>query len=267
MDILLAPVYSFFSTSFYRRVIRYSVGKGFLYLAFLSLIYSLLILFFFWTPFKPNIDKFVNWFAANLPQLTLTKEGVLTSVTQPFQLKSPVYGSVLVIDTTKDTLEGMPSETLIYMTKTKLVFKNQNRNELRVFELVPSTEEAKAKWKDFVLTGPFLEGWYKKLVPVVIPAILIVVFWMFFVWKILASLFYSLIALLINLFRREKLGYGHLLTLSMFALTPVAVLQIFSLFIPRMGIALNFFTAVILTSLYLALGILATQEKSPESSV
>lgn len=266
MDILLAPIYSFFSTSFYKRVIRYSVGKGFLYLAFLSFIYALLILFFFWTPFKPNVDKFVDWFAANLPQLTLTKEGVVTSVTQPFELKNPVYGSVLVINTTQDGIEKMP-ETLIYMTKTKLVFKNPNRNELRVFELVPSTEEAKAKWKDFVLTGPFLEGWYKKLVPIVIPAILIAVFWMFFVWKILASLFYSLIALIINLFRREKLGYTKLLTLSMFALTPVAVLQMIGMFIPRMGLALNFFTSIILTSLYLALGILATQEKSPETSV
>lgn len=80
----------------------------------------------------------------------------------------------------------------------------------------------------------------------------------------MASLFYSLIALLLNLFRKEKLGYGSLLVLSMFALTPVAILQIAGFFVPKLMMILSFPVAIVLTTLFLALGILATQAPSED---
>lgn len=261
MDILLGPIYSLFSVSFYKRVLGFSFWKGFLYLCFLSLVYGVLFLVFLFMPFRGQADRFVSWFAEHLPQLTLTKEGVLAEVQQPFEVKHPMYGSILVIDTTKASLETMP-ETLIYLTKTKLIFRNEARGQYRVFNLAPESEEAKAQWKNFMITGPFLESWYYKLVPLAYPAVLIFIFLFFLIWKLLAALFYSLIALIIHLFRKEKLSYRSLFVCSIFALSPVIVLQWAGMFIPRIYLVLNFFTALVLTALYLAFGILATQARA-----
>ncbi|MBI4398331.1 MAG: DUF1189 family protein [Candidatus Omnitrophica bacterium] len=263
MDILLGPVFSFFSVSFYRRIIHSRLGKGFLYLAYLAFLYGLILLVTLWLPFKPALDRFEGWFTTNLPQMTFTREGVVTKAAQPFEMKSSEYGSVLILDATKNEIGDIP-DTWLYITKTKALFRGGNANDFRVVELVPKNEEEKTKWKDVTLTGDSVHAMYKRVMPFAHPVIFIVVFFTFFLWKILAALVYSLVALLLNLFRREKLQYGSLLALSMFALTPVTVLQVFSLFIPRVGLALNPLTAFILTGLYLALGILATQNRSGE---
>ena len=260
MDILLAPIYSFFSVSFYRRIIQSSLGKGFLYLLYLSFVYGAILLSLFIIRLKPMADDFVNWFASSLPQLTLTKNGVTASIQQPFEMKSPLYGTVLVIDTTKEKADGVPpTRTLIYLTKTQLVFQNEAKSETRILSLLPKDDQAKEKWKDFSVTGAVVEMIYKKIVPIVYPFILVLSLFAFFIWKILAALFYSLVALLLNLFRKEKLSYGQLLVLSMFALTPVAVLQIAGFFVPKLMMILSPPVAIALTSLFLALGILATQ--------
>lgn len=265
MDILLAPIYSFFSVSFYRRVIQSSIGKGFLYLLYLSTIYGVILLSLFIIRLKPMADDFVNWFASNLPQLTLTKNGVTASIQQPFTMKSPLYGTILVIDTTKEKADGTaPTHTLIYLTKTQLVFQNEAKSETRILNLLPKEDQAKAKWKDFSVTGAIVQMIYHKILPIVYPFILVLSLSVFFIWKIMASLFYSLIALLLNLFRKEKLGYGSLLVLSMFALTPVAILQIAGFFVPKLMMILSFPVAIVLTTLFLALGILATQAPSED---
>jgi len=263
MDILLAPIYSFFNISFYRRVIQSSLGKGFLLFLYLSILFSLLIVFAFAKQGRPVMDQFVNWFTDNLPQLTLTKQGIVAQVEQPFEMKNPMYGSVLIINTSTDSLDKIP-DTTFYLTKTKLVYRDAQKGQYRVFNLSPETDESKAKWQDLVITGPLLNGWYKKLIPFAFLVIFIFVIPFVFIWKLIAALFYSLIALLINFFRKERLKYSKLLLCSMFAMTPVAVLQLFSIFIPRISMVLNFWVALVLTSLYLALAILLTQEKKED---
>ncbi|MBI4971873.1 MAG: DUF1189 family protein [Candidatus Omnitrophica bacterium] len=263
MDILLAPIFSFFSVSFYRRVIHSSLGKGFLNLLFLAFIYSLVILSLFMIKAKPAVDHFVDWFTKSLPQLTFTREGVHATIQQPFEMKNPVYGTVLVIDTTKDKVDNPPS-SLIYLTKTQLVVRNEAKSETRIFNLVPPADQAKSKWKDFSVTGTLVDMIYRKVVPFIYPAIVFFVAIFFFMWKLLASLIYSLFALLLNLFRKEKLNYGQLLVLSMFAVTPVAVLQCVGIFVPKLLFALKLPISMLLTILFIALGILATQKPAED---
>ncbi len=264
MDIFLAPFFAFFNLSFYKRIIRLSLGKGFLYLLYLSAVYALLIMAYVGADMLPKANEFTDWFAGNLPQVTLTKEGVVTDAPQPFELVHPKYGKILAMDTTRESLDNPPPGFYVYITKTKALARQSGRAESRVYELVPQTAEAKAQWKDVVITGELIKTLYKKFLPYVYPLTFGVVFFVVILWKILAGLFYSLVALLLNNFRREKLPYAALLNCSFFALTPVAVLQAVGIYVPRVAAPLNFLAALVLTSIYLVIAILATQEK-PDS--
>ena len=87
-----------------------------------------------------------------------------------------------------------------------------------------------------------------------VPVVLVFLAPLFFVWKLLIALFYSLIALLLNRFRKEKFRYGSLFTLACFAISPVTIFQAANVSIPEISFDLNFYFSFALTVLYLVYG-------------
>jgi hypothetical protein len=225
-DFLLAPGLALFSRPFYQQAARASLARGVLYLLYLSLLCSLGVGILFVLKVMPAVDEFLEWSASRLPVVTLTPDGPVTSVKEPFALDHPRYGTVLRIDTSRETPDPQ-QPAVLWLTKRQLVFTNLDRKkgrEYRAYDIVPTSEEERAKWQTRTIDGNLLRTLYREyrsyafwLPPLVIP--------LFFVWKLTAALAYSVLAVIINLVVRARLSYANLLTLTFFAMTPVILFE------------------------------------------
>jgi hypothetical protein len=171
-------------------------------------------------------------------------------------VEHPAFGPLYVIDTTKSSEELMASESpaMVLIGKEKIIVQNKQRNETRVFDLKEMATQNKNTNTPIQLTKKVMRQITARLVGLIIPIAVILVSPLYFIWKSIAALFYFLIALLLNLFRKEKLKIGSLFLFACYAITPVAVIQFLKYAIPNLTINLNFFFAFVLTVAYLIYG-------------
>lgn len=258
---IFSPILSLFSRRFYGEMSRASLGKGVLYLLYLAVLVSIICLVAFSFTMLPQINQGAQWVRENMPPLDFTREGVQSSVKQPFALIHPEWGTLLMLDTNRETVtDEEMKQTIFYITKTKLYVWDRTKNEHRIVDARPQPGEVAQKWQDFHLDGEVVWHFYAAMRPFAAPLIFVVAFLVFFAWKIAAAFFYSIPALLINLFRKQKLAYEKLLNLCFFTLTPVMLLQLIKTLFPGFVFPVNFWVSLIVTCGYLAFAILATQE-------
>lgn len=257
-DFFLAPLLSLFSLRFYRRLLGRSQAAGFLYLAYLSLLFSLLGLFAFRFQFVPVANDLVDWAAKSIPETTFTLEGVQMKIEEPLLLTHPRWGPLLYLDPQSDFPKPDDlGKALVIVTRTKVAYRDPRGGEVRIQELVPA--ERPEKWQNLVVTGERIKRVWRQMRPWTGAIFFVSLFVGIYLWKLLAGLFYSLVGLILNLFRTERLRYPSILNLSFFVLTPVSLLQILTWLFPEWPIPLNFLTALLVTSLYLTLTLLLTQ--------
>lgn len=267
VDFLFAPILSLFSPRFYRELLRGSLWKGFLYLLYLGAICAAIFISAIALRWLPEADEFIDWLSHNLPTVTIDREGISSSVKQPYELKHSRLGLILVLDTRKDAFESNEiKNAFLYVSKTKVYANNPMKNETRVFDLSAAAREAaeKAKAKGMpssdlepqTFTGTMLRNLYLKVKPVVLTVFFFGVALFVFAWKLSAALIYSLIALVLNQFREEKYSYPALLNVSMFALTAVTLLQFSSLVVTQLHLSPPLWLALCMTTLYLSLAVL-----------
>lgn len=263
-DFLLAPFLSLFSPKFYRRLLDLPQALGFLYLAYLSLFLSVWALFMFRLYSLPVADELTAWLAKGLPEMTFTREGVQMELKEPLLLTHPRWGPLLYLDPASDSPKTEDLEkTLVVITRTKVAYRDPATGESRIRNLTP--KEGPGKWRDLTITGNVILNLWKRLKPLAASLFFIVAFVGFYLWKLLAGLLYSIVGLLFNHFRTERLPYPSLLNLTFFALTPVVWLQIFAWSFTKWPIPLNFLTAFLVTTLYLAFAVLFTQERRAQT--
>lgn len=260
----LAPVLSFFSVRLYREALRSGVGRGILYLLYLTVLFCLLTLFLCRMLLLPLAGSFMDWLVSVTPEMTLTQTGLKVSAQEPYLVKHDVLGPLYLVDTTKDlaALERDSSKALILIGKEHIVIQNPYRSEKRVFDLKQAMEQVKQNNRPVTITKRVMQELNRRFQGMLIPFILVLLAPFFFIWKLLAVLFYSLIALLLNLFRKEKLNYKSLFSLACYAITPVTVVQATNLFIPDMHFNLNLLLAIGLTTVYLAYGMFVENRSS-----
>ncbi len=266
IDFILAPFLNLFSGRFYHRVINSSLARGFGYLLYLCVLISLLITVLFKVVFVPKADQFLHWLDTQLPKITLTRTGAIVDAPQPFKLIHPQYGTLLITDTTQEAPPQVLPQVPAYMTKTKLIVRQESQSGSRIYDLVPSADKVK-DWKDVEITKELIQQLYKKALPFTYPVVFFGTLAFYFTWKVFAALFYSLAALFFNTFRKDKLEYPQLLNVSFYVLTPVSILQLITTFLPQIHIPLNFMVSFLITSIYLVIAILGTPSRVPESQV
>lgn len=209
--------------------------------------------------FLPVADEFAGWMKTTMPQMTFSREGVQMSNPEPRVLSHPQLGPVFYLDPTKDLPETADyDKAILIITRTKLAYRDPQSQEFRIQDLTSKTD--RPGQPSLTLTGDSISLFWRKLSPWLSLATAVVTFISFYVWKLLAALFYSLLGLLLNLFRSERLRYGVVLNLTFFALTPVILLQSLQLIFPAWPVPLNWITGFLVTALYLALALLATQQ-------
>jgi hypothetical protein len=225
-DVVLAPFLALFSPSFYRRIGEASLGRAFLYLCYLSFFFSLAIGALLVWRWMPAVDAIVVWSAERMPAVTFTRDGPVTDVGQPFELNHPAYGRLLVIDTHAE-FPDPDRPAWLWLTGRQLVFAPVNSprtSEFRSVDVVPASPERRQEWHDVILDRRHLERMYEDLMPWA-PVVALLAFPVFFVCKLCVALAYGMLGAVVSFVLRKRLPYRRVLGLTIFAMTPVVMLE------------------------------------------
>ena len=213
----------------------------------------------------PAFESFAGWFSVHMPELQIENGIISSPVKQPYQMVHPDFGNIMIVDTGKEEATSAETgKTILYVTKHRIYARNPVRNETRIFDLASETQKERFK-KAEKISGPMVLDFFRKARPIFTAIFFFSSAIFFFMWKLSAAIFYSLIALILNQFREEKFGYPALLNTSIFATTAVSVLQIMGLMTGNPHFQIPVWMAAAVTTLYLGLALLIASP--PESSV
>lgn len=254
--LLLAPILSFFSARLYRMGLQSGIGRGFLYLLYLTILFSLLVVFLCQFLLLPVTAAFMNWLVQVTPEVTITQAGLRTEARQPYLVKHPSFGPIYLIDTTKDAsqLIAETHKVPILIGREEIVINDPDRGRLRTISLREAMLKSHEANRPIRITKNVMRDLVNRIQGMVIPFVLLFLAPLFFIWKLIAALFYSLFALFFNLFRKERFRYGGLFTLSCYAITPVTIIQVVRLSVPDAQLNLNLAIAFSLTLTYVLFG-------------
>ncbi|MBN1688713.1 MAG: DUF1189 family protein [Candidatus Omnitrophica bacterium] len=273
MKITQAPFYSFFSIPFYREVIMMPLRKGFLYLLYLAGIATAVFAVYVSLILVPRVNNFIGWMQQEMPPLFWNGESLTMSTQEAYTMFHPELGLVAVIDTNqKDITLAQMGDAPVFVTSEKVYIKREGGG-LNLYPLADFFNQGPDTRMEVQFDGNFIDQFYRSWKPWAIFSALVFYLPFFFIWKIVAALFYSLFGLLVNQFRKNKLPYSAVLNVTIFALTPMILIQLLGFFIPVLNlIFLGFFGAFVVMWIYLFLGIKLTESASeveppPESGL
>lgn len=229
---LLEPIQSVVDFGFYREVPRRSMGRGILYILYLGLLFSGAATAAFYMKFDPALRELVDWVAANAPSLTIADGKAASDAPQPFVIRHPkAERYAVLIDTTRTdvvTAKELVDKGLIGAVTQNAVYVMPSPERLHQYYL------SQAKSPKSVTIGP---GFFRTVGSTIrlclYPAVLLLGWLFFFVWKLLAALAYSIIGLLVNSTTSAGLDYEALYKIALYAQTPVVLLQATLLFLQR----------------------------------
>lgn len=211
----------------------------------------------------PIVDELISWISQSLPEMTFTPQRIRMNIPSPQLLSHPRWGPLVHLNPQSESPE-LSREAYVILTRSSMAVFNPATEEYRIQSLIPR-RNAERQWRDLEIPREKVLRFWRRLRPWIAVFFFIIVFIVVYLWKILAKLYYSFIGLILNVFRKERLSYSSLLQLSFFVLSPVYLLQIITWSFPAAKIPLNFWTALLATTLYLGLTVLGTQEKGISS--
>lgn len=244
---LLDPVHSTVHFPFYREVPRKSLGRSFAYVAYLGLLFSIAATIAFYLKFSPLLRETVDWAAAAIPTLTFA-DGKVSSASGLLILRHPRAPEMaFALDTARTTplsIQEMAQMQVVGCLTQNALYVLSGRDKLESHDL----SRIKSA-RPFVVDA----GLYRKLgaaLPrVLYPAAGLITWAAFFLWKLVAALFYSLVALLINAATSGGQEYAALFKTAVYAQTPVVLLEAVMLYVPA-RIPGFFVIALLITSAY-----------------
>lgn len=263
-DILLGPLLSLGSLAIYRRAARRPLSHGLTYLGWLALLFASAVMVVVSTVWLPAADDFAAWLEAHVPEMRITKDGVVTTASEPVVLTHPKLGKVLVVDTSKDVpsaedLDGAP----VFVGRRHVTIANGPRGEQRVFDV---TQANGGSWVGTTVDARFVRDVYGRIRAYAGPILFLLLVALFFVWKLLAALLYSLLGVALNRFRKEPLPYAGVLNVTFFAMTMVVALQSVALLGGPTPLRVGRLAAWAITGAYLAAALLPPERRPDPTS-
>lgn len=256
-DYIFSPILSLFSPRFYRKIQHNSVATGFFYLIYLSVFYTIVFILTVAFRWIPVVEEAVNWFAHELPSITYQNGEFSSPAQQPFTLKHPTLGTVLVIDTAKETAPAEEFKKAYFFITKKLIYvTNPLAEESQVVDLAASKLKKPGQEISQTFTGDMVEMFYKKAKPIFFGALFVMSGGFVFFWKMMAAFISFLIAVVMNQFRERMLPSAGLFNTACFAITFVSLLQMLDMIAPGLHLMPPTWMAVLMTSLYLGFSIL-----------
>ncbi len=240
MNFFLSPFATLGSKNFYQRASRESIGKALLFLVYFCAVLNLAAAIWMNAKWSEPLDSMVERVIQKLPVMTMAEEGLSIDKPSPYVVPIiEVQGQqflTVTFDTSKDRftnqeLADLP-ETSMWVTK-KALYVNQ-RQGLRVVDFDKERQKNPGKFQPFTLDLKTKKSEIFKtlgsakgvlsLIWIVMGTLLA------FVLGLIGALFYSLLGLLINLLRANRLRYEGILSLAIYAMTPAALVAIALLF-------------------------------------
>ena len=264
MKLLSAPFYALFSRQFYTKAAFAGAGRGSVYLLYLSGLMLLAAATAVSTRLLPQANEFAVWLQSELPALQWTPAGLSMKGQTAFALIHPEYGPLAQFDMNLSEVSDQEmGDNSIFVTSQKVYMRQPGRAGFKIYDV---TQLGDKNAQPFEIRPELIGQVYARAKPWLL-FLLLGSFWvMFLIWKILAALFYSWVALLINMMRREKLHYSHLWTLACFALTPAALVQSLQFAFPPLAvIPFGLIGSFFMTSAYLYLAIKGTESPLADS--
>ena len=259
--LLLDPVNGITSIQFYRKVAAQGLGRTVLYLLYLGGVFAIAAGVAAKLRIGPAIDGTFTWLESSMPPLTFANGKVSSPATGPVVVRHPQFPELaLVVDTSRE--EPVTPQLLeqnkakAYLTQKALYLEERN-GKMDVFDYSKSMGPG-----PIVIDGTFYRSAAGVMNRLLIPATAVMGFLMFVVWRTLTSLFYSLIAVIINSVAETSLAFTPLFNIAVYAQTLVIVLQIIFFFMP-VRIPLFGLAAPVATGIYIWLALKAIKEPAP----
>lgn len=237
VSFLIAPITAFFLPQVYRDASRSSGAKGLLYVVYFSFLAAVFIVMVFFNRLAIS-DAFIHWVKKESPVLIWTPEGLsFEDNRQAARLDNPVYGPIAVLDMNRTTVSKKDLKQLyLFVTGKKIYFflPNGQVDERDITKSgVPQHKLLPPKVR---VTGEAIENFYqtaKLMFLIATPAVLFPVFFIMFLG---VNLVYSLAGLLLNLLRKNKLGYGAIFSTTCFSTGVSLVLLGLQILIPSQSV-------------------------------
>jgi hypothetical protein len=250
---ILDPVNSITSIEFYKKVAPQALGRTFMYLAYLGVLFSIVFTIFLKVRVWPSLQETFHWMETSVPAITFAKGRLSTPTDEKVTVRHPRVSEVAVVIDTRRT-EPVTARNLAeekasaYLTGGALyIMQPGGKVEVYDFSKVPTTETR-------VFDAKFYRELARDLRLILYPLGFAAAFAIFMAWKIAASLFYSLIALIVNGVAEAGLEFKPLFNLSVYAQTLVIVVQCILLLVPAQVPKFSLIAAVA-TTVYLWLAI------------
>lgn len=220
----LEPVHSVVDFGFYREVPKKSFLRTFGYLSYLSLLFTIFSIVVLYIKLTPFIQEAATWLANSMPAITIADGKATSSLTAPLILRYPRDNRLgILIDTNRTagvSYEEMASQNVMFcLTQNSLYILNpeQHRIEQRPLDAMKTTK--------LTITGDFYPRFASYLNRLMYP-IMLPIFWVVYLfWKLVTSLFYAVVGLLINAFSAAEMDFPSLYKLAVYSQTPVVILQ------------------------------------------
>ena len=261
MSIFSAPYFALFSKDFYKWVAVAPLRKAFQYLLYLSCLMVLVSMLLIFQKGFPRLDQFVAWLQAELPNLTLTSDGLTMDLQSPYTIIHPEFGPLIRFDMSfQEAKSDSWHDVFVLVTSQNLYVRQQDR-DVRVYHFfdpqqVPSLGTT-------LMTPEVVGNIYQRTKPWLAALAVVVTFLFFLIWKVLAALFYSWLGLLLNMARQEKLTFSAVYRISVFAMTASILFQWLRLLVPILNFqGLSGLLDLLLTTAYLYIGIKKTEDSS-----
>ena len=254
------PINSITSVEFYRKVAKQTVTRSFLYLAYLSAIFSLAATIALKIKVGPVIDETFQWLEREVPTMTFADGKLTTANPAAATIRHPRYSEIAVtIDTTRvepvtpDILER--NRVVAYVTGTAM-YLMERPGDMRTFDFRTGGAS-----RPVVIDGAFYRSAAQVMARLLYPLSVLLTFLIFMSWKSLASLAYSALALALNSAAQASLPYKDLFNISVHAQTLIIAIQAIFLFMP-VSIPFSALVAAAMTGVYLWLAIKRNQESA-----
>lgn len=258
-----APVTALFSTSVYKDAARSSAGRGVLYSLYLAGLSVGLVMMVLSAKVMPQADAFAGWVKTNMPVLIWTPAGLsLENGQTTAVLKHPQYGTIALFDMTKTTAtEADIGEAYVLVTSQKILIKRAP-GQVEERDITGAGMRSSQQLPPRVrITGDLAAKLYQNLksaMKLVVPVVILI---LSFVSFLMMNLFYSLVGLILNGIRAEKLGYGAIFSLTCFATTISFVLTGLRTLVPLPAFAGAFGLNILVTLAYLFFAFKITDKK------
>ncbi|MFA5159346.1 MAG: DUF1189 family protein [Candidatus Omnitrophota bacterium] len=231
---LTAPVTAFFYPPVYQDAAKSSVGRGVLYSLYLAGLSVVLVMMVLSARVMPRVDAFIDWTKLNMPAMVWTPEGLsLENGQTSAVLTHPRLGTIISFDMTKTNVTEADMGKAYVMVTAKKIFLRRAPGQIEGRDITGAGMRSSQQLPPRVrINGDIVVKMYQNIkgaMAFVMPFLMIIFFFMFF---LVANLFYSLVGLLFNLMRSERLRYGAIFNLTCFATTAAFTLTWLRVLIP-----------------------------------